>query len=575
MQINSKSTYKVKDTKPEVQKKALKIEAAHSGIVNSNYIFYTPSALRDSAESILKFYKPLQNSHYGRTIGYLYDSYFDQKVEESPYLDRIEKATSRKELGEAVKEYCKSPDYLKNREGFGVLVSKANLYDTNKITKLSDNDIGHVSIAGDGNDAVCSICYGVVGSDSCTHKLGAMYKQEVCFAILDNFEVDHISFEAIPANFKTKSFIVADSNTFNMIELIEEGHLMHITLEDLQKKVENPEALFTELGYTDFLEQYKETIEKANKSDFLFPTTQTLPITDTLGILVAMDLVAQLEESEDKKVLEDTLAREFKRVCGEITVEEAKESLTKVEETKEVVDTVVDTEVVEKDNEPSKEADVEVKQVLEVTDANTIFTTMFEQLTSALDEKVSQIKESVVEAINADITGRANQHSVDRITALQEDLTLSSTLSESLTTQLKQSIIGQIVLLKQVDVESDYFASLQKRTVKELQLTLEDHQFATTQSKVVETPIVKEKEQKPLETQTKESVIDTMGADTETKTVLDVQDADKILTGVLASIEGVSLTKDSYANLYKTVAKEHGSPVAKRLHVALKQQYRI
>ena len=151
MKINSVETISMnKLTIEDSAKKpvSLKIEAAHAGIVNGNYIFYTPKALREGSKSLKEFFKPLQKKHFDKTLGYIYDAVFEER-QTSSYQSAIETASTPEELGKAVKAYYYSEEYHQNKEGFGVLVSKARLYDDEKINKLSHNDRGYVSIAGD------------------------------------------------------------------------------------------------------------------------------------------------------------------------------------------------------------------------------------------------------------------------------------------------------------------------------------------------------------------------------------------------------------------------------------------
>ena len=104
-----------------------------------------------------------------------------------------------------------------NKTGFGVLVSKARLFNTGKIQDLQNGDSGTVSVAGTGA-AVCSICAGFISK--CPHSLGRMYEGQKCFGIVGNFSLDHISFETIPANWETNSMIIADSQLSGKLEFI-------------------------------------------------------------------------------------------------------------------------------------------------------------------------------------------------------------------------------------------------------------------------------------------------------------------------------------------------------------------
>ena len=118
MKINSVETISMnKLTIEDSAKKpvSLKIEAAHAGIVNGNYIFYTPKALREGSKSLKEFFKPLQKKHFDKTLGYIYDAVFEER-QTSSYQSAIETASTPEELGKAVKAYYYSEEYHQGNE---------------------------------------------------------------------------------------------------------------------------------------------------------------------------------------------------------------------------------------------------------------------------------------------------------------------------------------------------------------------------------------------------------------------------------------------------------------------------
>ena len=306
MKLNSTETFALKKFNIEdaaaSSPVSLKIEAAHAGIINGNYIFYTPRALEEGSKSLKEFFKPLQKQHYDRTLGYIYDAVFEPKEIDSKYYQNIVNASSNEELAKAVKQYYYSEEYTQNAEGFGVLISKAKLYNSDKIDKLLHNDKGYVSIAGDSSVAICSICYG--NAAECEHDLGSRYGNEICFAIADSLELDHISFEDIPANWKTNTLIITDSKVLGNVELIEEGQTMKLTLAELKTKLENVENFLTELDLVKYLEDYNQAIQSATNGDYLFPKEKLLPLNSKLGLIVASKLIELLEDGEDKTSVE-------------------------------------------------------------------------------------------------------------------------------------------------------------------------------------------------------------------------------------------------------------------------------
>lgn len=596
MKINSTETVRLNTSRLSVEDSgkskylALKIDSAHAGIVNGNYLFYTPRALREGVESIKEFYKPLQRKHYSQTLGYVYDAEFESKAKSSKYLEAIEKAKSKEELGKLAKEYYYSSDYKENEDGFGVLVSKAKLYNKDKIISLvHKNDKGHVSIAGDAFDPICSICYGDV--TVCKHDLGSRYNNEMCFAIVDHFEVDHVSFEDIPANWKTNTLIVADSLVNGSVDLIDEGQTMKLNLEDFKVALGNIENLLTELDLTQYTEQYKQEAEQALGGDFLFPKEKLLHLNTKLGVLVATKLQERLEDGTEKDTVGTLINKEYTKIFQEKTVEEALEDLgtaSVTEEAKEVVESVDESTdpVKEEDTSEGEQEDTETDPVkeegntLQITDGDRVVLAVVDSLSQLVDTKLASFQEQIQALLTQEQTSVQNTLYTDRIEALQQDLVLAKGVEDTLVEDLRTSLLGQIALLKQVDVQSDYYTKLASRSVKELKLTLEDH-LAMQQIpvKVEPTTLAVEDAQKDIMAKTVDTVgvEDALSTMAETKDVstLAVEDADQIVSGIMASIGDRNLEPKEYATLYKQTAADHGIAAAKKLHVVLKQQYKI
>ena len=597
MKINSVETISMnKLTITDSAKKpvSLKIEAAHAGIVNGNYIFYTPKALREGSQSLKEFFKPLQKKHFDKTLGYIYDAVFEER-QTSSYQSAIETALTPEELGKAVKAYYYSEEYHQNKEGFGVLVSKARLYDDEKINKLSHNDRGYVSIAGDSSSAVCSICFG--NAAECEHDLGTRYGNEVCFAIADSLELDHISFEDIPANWKTNTLIITDSQVLGKVELIEEGQTMKLTLDAFKESLGNLENILTELNLSEHLEAYKADIEAAKGGDFLFPKEKLLPLNTKLGVIVATKLLESLEDGTDKDTVATLVTKEYTKVLGETSLEEAVEQLEVIkEETKEETVEEVPTVVVEEETITTVPEKVEEK--LEITDADQMVLKIVDSLSNLVDTKLADLQSKVESLMIQDQAQHQNKIYEDHIDALKQDLVLAATTEAQLTNELKVSLLGQIALLKQVDTGSEYYKKLETRSVKELQLTLEDHVALQTGSGSVTFAPVDETgvESTPAETatlavtdsqkQVSEQVVEepeqvdvteavaSMSSE-EDKVTLQITDADTVVSKIVADLGARSLGKAEYASLYKTTASEHGISTAKKLHAVLKQQFKI
>lgn len=596
MKINSVETISMnKLTIEDSAKKpvSLKIEAAHAGIVNGNYIFYTPKALREGSKSLKEFFKPLQKKHFDKTLGYIYDAVFEER-QTSSYQSAIETASTPEELGKAVKAYYYSEEYHQNKEGFGVLVSKARLYDDEKISKLAHNDRGYVSIAGDSSSAVCSICYG--NAAECEHNLGTRYGNEVCFAIADSLELDHISFEDIPANWKTNTLIITDSQVLGKVELIEEGQTMKLTLDAFKESLGNLDNILTELNLSKHLEAYKADIEAAKGGDFLFPKEKLLPLNTKLGVIIATKLLESLEDGTDKDTVATLVTKEYTKVLGEVSLEEAVDQLeVVVTETKEEGEEVEETAVVVEEVVPVTE---ESEEKLEITDADQMVLKIVDSLSNLVDTKLADLQSKVESLMIQDQAQHQNKIYEDHIDALKQDLVLAATTEAQLTAELQASLLGQIALLKQVDTGSEYYKKLETRSVKELQLTLEDHVALQTGSGSVTFAPVDETvvESTPAETttlsvtdsqkQVSEQVVEepeqvdvteavaSMSSE-EDKVTLQITDADTVVSKIVADLGTRSLGKAEYASLYKATASDHGISTAKKLHAVLKQQFKI
>lgn len=599
MKVNSVETISMNKLHIEDSAKkpvSLKIEAAHAGIVNGNYIFYTPKALREGSKSLKEFFKPLQKKHFDKTLGYIYDAVFEEK-HVSDYQRDIEIASTPEELGKAVKAYYYSEEYHKNKEGFGVLVSKARLYDDEKISKLAHNDRGYVSIAGDSNSAVCSICYG--NAAECEHDLGSRYGNEICFAIADSLELDHISFEDIPANWKTNTLIITDSQVLGKVELIEEGQTMKLTLDAFKESLGNVENILTELNLSEHLEAYKADVEAAKGGDFLFPKEKLLPLQTKLGVIVATKLLDNLEDGTDKDTVATLVTKEYTKLLGETSIEEAVEQLVvvepeQVEETPEKLPTEGTEPVVAEVTEETEAGE----EKLEITDADQMILKIVDSLSNLVDTKLADLQSKVESLMIQDKAQHQNKIYEDHIDALKQDLVLASTTEAQLTEELRKSLLGQISLLKQVDTGSEYYQKLETRSVKELQLTLEDHialqtgsgsvTFAPASETIVEsTPtdaatLAVTDSQKQVSEQVVEEQVDVTEAvasmsseEDDNKATLQITDADTVVSKLVSELGDRMLGRTEYAALYKSTASEHGIATAKKLHAVLKQQFKI
>lgn len=575
MQLITEQKIIVKETKLNIEDAlknkanvSLKIEAAHAGVMNGNYLFYLPQALTFGAESLNRFYKPLQEKHYSKTLGYIYNSEYKETNTSSSYYDKIMKSKDAKELVDSVKQYIKTDDYENNPTGFGVLISKAKLHNAKKIKDLQYNDTGTVSVGGDAGVAYCSICSNQIAE--CGHKLGHRYKNnELCFGIVaDDFEIDHISFETIPANWETNSLIITDSKQLlGNIELIEEGQLMKLTLDKLKENLGNIESVLTELNLLDYVDQYKRDIASALNSQFLLSADKQLPYNTPLTTYVTNQLLGQLEESEDKTILIELFGTSFEDIFANKTEDEVKTILTEgVKEEEKPVEVTLEPEKKE------EETTVVDEPTLAITDSDKIVLAIKDSLVASLDTSFQSLFGQLKEFFEKENTTKANKILEERLIAYKSDLEASNTLTQVVSDELKEALINQIVLVANVDLESEYYKKLQTRSVQELKMTLEDQVQNSKQAPKVEpNPL-------PITDALKEKIdptvaVEEMGGDPST-VPLEITDADKIIETLLSKIEG-KLTKNEFTTLYKQTTFDHGSKVAKKLQVALKAQNKI
>ena len=557
----------------------IKIDAAHAGTINGNFLFYTPKSLIKGADSLKTFYKPLQKKHYSKTLGYIYDSSYVGTNEGSEHYKKINEADSPEKLVKAVKTYIKSKEF-KNSKGFGTLTAKASLHDTKKINDLKNHDTGTVSIAGNSPDAYCSICSGMIAE--CDHTLGARYNNETCIGIVaDNLELDHISFETIPANWETGSLIIQDSQLNGKLEIITEGQPMKLTLVELREKLlGNLEEVLTSLGLSEFIEQFKQDASTAKNSEFLSPSEKVLPFNTPLTIYVAQKLIEQLEDSEDKEVIVSTLGTAYTSLFDGKSEEEI---LSLIKEVKQV-QTVVD-----EPEQPVEEATIasdpveEVKAPvnLEVTDANSIALAIMDSLTATIDTKFTDIVEKLTEIFTKEANGKANKILEDRIDAFKADLAAAEVFKDQISSELKDSLVNQIILLKNIPKDHEYISVLSNRTIQDLKRTLEDHLFLDfTSTKIQEQPVVAEETPVLAVADSQTGPVSQVEAvasmdNAEDPATLEITDEDKILSDIVSKLPEEKLTKTSFTKLYKEVFLTHGSQVAKKLQPVLKEQNKL
>lgn len=554
-------------TKKIPDKVNLSIEAAHAGIVNDNNFFYTPKSLVYGSKSLKKFYKPLQKAHYSSTLGYISDATYE-KLAEYPSID---KSTTGEDLVNNVKNYLTSEEY--KPDGLGILRSKALLFNKDKISKLyNQDDIGFVSIAGD-TAAYCSICS--KEAHLCDHIRGHKYNGEICFNIVDILEIDHISFESVPADTRTRTTVLDSKCNPNTVTIIE-GQSMKLTIEEFKEYLKDLESVFSDLELSEFLTTYQKTTETAGTSDFLFPKESLGLLSTKLGLVVLTKALDKVEESEDLTILKNIVTKEYNKVIGEdVTIDEVVNSLVIVkdeviDEPVEVVPEVVDTKTVD------TETEVDLNTKVEDSFAAASFQNLTDMFTNMFTEYTEKLTTNLSEIVNQLVDIKTNKYYDDRVDSLEDKVKANKALSEQLTNEYKSSLLSQILMLKDLSEDSDYFLKLKERSVRELQLTLEDAKVdATKETKKQEVDVIV-KPAVELETVSVTDVITNTPDNTDLDLNTKVEDADTIITDIISNLKDTKVLSTSrYKELYTNTLNDHGRIVAKKLYKTLKDQQMI
>ena len=543
----------------------LSIRSAHAGIINDNNLFYTPKSLVHGKNSLKEFYKPLQKAHYSHTLGYIFDAEYEKLHE----VGTIDSSKSPEELVFNVKSYIKSKDYKK--DGLGVLHSKALLYNKDKINSLYNHeDIGFVSVAGD-SAAYCSICS--KEAQLCEHRRGDYYNGEVCFNIIDILKIDHISFESIPADTRTRTTVLDSKEHLDTVTVIE-GQSMKLTIEEFKEYLKNIDTVFEDLDLTAYLSTYKRIAETATASDFLFPKDQLGLLTTKLGVVLLTKALDKVEESEDLVVLRSIVTKEYNKLLGEdIDLDAAIAALELTPEPEVIVDTeptVEDVPVI------VEESEVVLETPVQDSFASATFDMLKQSMQDMFTAELNKVTATLSQLVGEIVDTKTNKYYDDRVEALEAKVTLSESSTGKLTDELKNSLLSQIVLAKGLDVESEYYQKLQTRSVRELKLTLEDVSISPILTKEVIPVVVEDVPAIELETLDKDAVTAEMSVVEDPILSTPVQDSDTIVTEILTSLTGVKLLdKSSYRTLYNDTFDKHGRTVAKKLYTTLKDRSMI
>lgn len=193
----------------------VKLEATHSGIVNSNFRFYRPDRMQASVHQWVEANKPfkpvlVEHDKKGATVGrilsarYLDSSheYRDEVPELGNTLFYADSATKKIDLFKSVNLVLDKLMPLADYRGLGYIELGAKITDPSAIRKVLDEEFLTVSVGFSTDQAICSACHtDWAADDKCEHKLGEMVDGKRMFLIVGNFfykECSFVNFAADP-----------------------------------------------------------------------------------------------------------------------------------------------------------------------------------------------------------------------------------------------------------------------------------------------------------------------------------------------------------------------------------------
>jgi len=454
----------------------LKIAATHAGKVNGNNVFYTPRSMYEGVETLTKpFQKHLQKGHNGLAIGVITGAEYVDISNKYPELqviqDQMNAATTSKELVEAVRALVKHETSASDTfEGLGVAEVKATLYDRDFIRELvSGENQGKVSIGGESNHVLCSICAEDVNSRH-RHKRGKYYGNELCFSIYDKMALDHVGFVNKPADNTTKTTILDNKESYDSTveveaykinDSLEEGHKqnMKLTYQELVEAAKSSAALAKVFklpeNKTSEIEQLLSAIKPESEASYLLPE-KLLATTDKLTVAAAKLLISELKDDDkQKQVLQDLVNTQVELHFDGTSIDDFIADLAKEVEVPKVVDTVPE-EV--------------VKAAFTAEDFETIANLVAEKVSASFEKSQQAIQDSLQEQDYSILIARNKN--------LEKEIMVISDSHKFLTEEYKEGIISQILNLKGLNKDSEYATNvLSKRDVDQLKSTLQDLQF--------------------------------------------------------------------------------------------------
>lgn len=517
----------------------VKIEAARSGRINGNLVFYTPKAMTQGMNSFLTpFNKHLQSKHNGEAVGVIREA--EHVLEMFPsasheFLEIIRRvkehseAKNGKELVKAVKELINTEEYKSpSYRGLGIATIYGDIYDPTTISKIrsKENDIGTVSIGGKSKEVYCSICAAkYTKAHEKVHKKGNYYDGELCFHINNDLYLDHCGFVTNPADKLTGTEIVKDEASEDLLNVdithynVQDSTEIPMTLEELKQKAKDPEAVkllideyFTDKDVAEVaFTEYEAHLKNSRAPHHLLSEGNVLNLRTPVGVYVAEKLIEQFsDDDQDKSYLKDILDKAKKTLNIENLDQALQEFLDK--KTKTEPEGTHTEEGTKQTEEPTS---------TEVKDSEQ---SLFEKITAYFDTKLEELTSKYHKVEDSEQKSALYQE----LKSLRENSEADEAVISALRSDLSQSLIDQIVTLNGGKVSQEYLDKLKNRPLDQLKVTLEDLK-ESVQAKAETTEVTPDL-QKTSTTDVITKVEDSQDEGLETKTANEAQPEDDTKT---------------------------------------------
>lgn len=513
----------------------VKIEAARSGRINGNLVFYTPKAMTQGMNSFLTpFNKHLQSKHNGEAVGVIREA--EHVLEMFPsasheFLEIIKRvkehseAKNGKELVKAVKELINTEEYKSpSYRGLGIATIYGDIYDPTTISKIrsKENDIGTVSIGGKSKEVYCSVCAAkYTKAHEKVHKKGNYYDGELCFHINNDLYLDHCGFVTNPADKLTGTEIVKDEASEDLLNVdithynVQDSTEVPMTLEELKQKAKDPEAVkllideyFTDKDVAEVaFTEYQAHLKNSRAPHHLLSEGNVLNLRTPVGVYVAEKLIEQFsDDDQDKSYLKDILDKAKKTLNIENLDQALQEFLDK--KTKTEPEGTSTEEGTKQTEEPTS---------TEVKDSEQ---SLFEKITAYFDTKLEGLTSKYHKVEDSEQKSALYQE----LKSLRENSEADEAVISALRSDLSQSLIDQIVTLNGGKVSQEYLDKLKNRPLDQLKVTLEDLK-ESVQAKAETTEVTPDL-QKTSTTDVITKVEDSQDEGLETKTANEAQPED-------------------------------------------------